>query len=135
MFSLPLRIYWEDTDAGGVVYHAQYVAFCERARSEWMRHRGFGQVDVRERFGVVFAVRAMQMDFRAPARLDDAVTVTARLAECRGASAVFAQDVRRDGEALVTARVRVASLDAATFRPRAIPDALLALLRAHVEPD
>lgn len=135
MFSLPLRIYWEDTDAGGVVYHAQYVAFCERARSEWMRHRGFGQVDVRERFGVVFAVRAMQMDFRAPARLDDAVTVTARLAECRGASAVFAQEVRRDGEALVTARVRVASLDAATFRPRAIPDALLALLRAHVEPD
>lgn len=135
MFSLPLRIYWEDTDAGGVVYHAQYVAFCERARSEWMRHRGFGQVGVRERFGVVFAVRAMQMDFRAPARLDDAVTVTARLAECRGASAVFAQDVRRDGEALVTARVRVASLDAATFRPRAIPDALLALLRAHVEPD
>lgn len=135
MFSLPLRIYWEDTDAGGVVYHAQYVAFCERARSEWMRHRGFGQVDVRERFGVVFAVRAMQMDFRAPARLDDAVTVTAGLAECRGASAVFAQEVRRDGEALVTARVRVASLDAATFRPRAIPDALLALLRAHVEPD
>lgn len=135
MFSLPLRIYWEDTDAGGVVYHAQYVAFCERARSEWMRHRGFGQVDVRERFGVVFAVRAMQMDFRAPARLDDAVTVTAGLAECRAASAVFAQEVRRDGEALVTARVRVASLDAATFRPRAIPDALLALLRAHVEPD
>lgn len=135
MFSLPLRIYWEDTDAGGVVYHAQYVAFLERARSEWMRRHGFGQVDLRERFGIVFAVRAMEVDFRAPARLDDAVEVTARLASCRGASAVFAQAVLRDGAQLVTARVRVASLDAGSFRPRAIPDDLHALLAAQVEPD
>lgn len=134
MFSLQTRIYWEDTDAGGVVYHAQYVAFLERARSEWMRSLGYGQSDVREQHGIVFAVRAMEVDFLKPARLDDALAITVELVECRRASAVFAQRVLRGDTLLLTAKVRVASLDAESFKPSAIPDALHALLAGHVQP-
>ncbi|HET6435744.1 MAG TPA: YbgC/FadM family acyl-CoA thioesterase, partial [Xanthomonadaceae bacterium] len=74
-FIHPVRVYWEDTDAGGVVYHAQYVAFLERARSEWLRALGKGQDALRAEHDLVFAVRAMRVDFRAPARLDDALSV------------------------------------------------------------
>lgn len=124
-FSLPIRIYWEDTDAGGVVYHAQYVAFLERARSEWMREQGYGQELLRREHGLVFAVRAMQVDFLKPARLDDALHVGVMLRECRRASAVFVQEVRRGDVLLLAATVRVAALDAENFRPRAIPQPLL----------
>lgn len=123
-FSLPIRIYWEDTDAGGVVYHAQYVAFLERARSEWMREQGYGQELLRREHALVFAVRAMQVDFLKPARLDDTLQVGVVLHECRRASAVFVQHVRCDDALLLTATVRVAALDATGFRPRAIPPVL-----------
>lgn len=128
-FHWPVRVYWEDTDAGGVVYHAQYLAFMERARSEWMRGIGFGQELLRETYGLCFVVRSMSIDFRAPARLDDSLAVSVGLAQCRGASLVFAQEVRRDGELLVGAEVKVAAVSAETFRPQAIPDALLAALK------
>ena len=124
-FSWPTRVYWEDTDAGGVVYHAQYLAFLERARTEWMRAQGYGQELLRLDHDLVFAVRAMQIDFLRPARLDDALQVGVSLRECRRASAVFAQDVRRGDEVLLTATVRVAALDAAGCRPRPIPQPLL----------
>jgi acyl-CoA thioester hydrolase len=124
MFMLPVRVYWEDTDAGGVVYHARYVAFCERARSEWMRACGYGQEGLRQSHGVMFAVRAMTLDFLKPARLDDALDVGVELTQCRRASLVFRQDVRRGDELLLTATVRVAALDAASFRPCPIPPAL-----------
>ena len=127
-FSWPTRIYWEDTDAGGVVYHAQYLAFLERARSEWMRALGYGQERLREAHGLVFAVRAMRIDFRAPARLDDLLEVTVELRECRRASLVLAQSIRRGDALLLDAEVRVAALDAPTFRPRAIPAPLFAAL-------
>lgn len=130
MFSFQVRVYWEDTDAGGVVYHAQYLAFLERARSEWLRALGRGQDALRSEHDLVFAVRAMQVDFRAPARLDDALQVTCALRECRRASLVFAQEVRRDGALLLDATVRVAALNASDFRPRAIPEALLRELQA-----
>jgi len=134
-FSWPTRIYWEDTDAGGVVYHARYVAFMERARTEWMRGLGFGQERMRGEHGMVFAVRSMEMDFILPARLDDALEVTATLVECRRASMVFAQQVRRDGQLLLTARVRIAALDARTFRPRAMDAALMVVLKPHEYPE
>ncbi len=134
MFSHPIRVYWEDTDAGGVVYHAQYLAFLERARSEWMRAIGYGQDALRERFDLVFAVRAMRVDFRLPARLDDALQVTATLRECRKASLVIAQEIRRDGTLLLDADVRVAALRASGFRPRAIPEALYLELTSHERP-
>jgi len=129
MFSHPVRIYWEDTDAGGVVYHAQYLAFLERARTEWLRARGHGQELLRQQYGLVFAVRAMRIDFRLPARLDDALQVTVALAECRRASLVIAQQILRDGTRLLDAEVRVAALDAAGFKPRPIPDALYEMLK------
>ncbi|QDH70898.1 tol-pal system-associated acyl-CoA thioesterase [Marilutibacter alkalisoli] len=124
MFSLPVRIYWEDTDAGGVVYHARYVAFLERARTEWMRAHGHGQATMRDEQNLLFVVRSMELDFLKPARMDDLLQVGVVLRDCRKASAVFAQEIRRDGELLLTAQVRVAALDAARFRPCAMPPAV-----------
>ena len=134
MFSHPVRIYWEDTDAGGVVYHAQYLAFLERARSDWMRAQGYGQELLRRDHGLLFAVRAMQLDFLKPARLDDALDVTAVLRECRRASVIFGQEIHRGGERLLTATVRVAALGT-DFRPTAIPLRLYDELNALVEKD
>ena len=120
-----VRIYWEDTDAGGVVYHAQYLAFLERARTEWLRALGAGQERLRAEHDLVFAVRAMRIDFRAPARLDDSLEVTVAVREVRKASLVFAQaihrDGQRDGHLLLDAEVRVAALRASDFRPRPLP--------------
>ena len=126
-FHWPVRVYWEDTDAGGVVYHAQYLAFMERARSEWMRDIGFGQESLREA-NLCFVVRSMSIDFRLPAKLDDLLSVSVRLAQCRGASLVIAQEIRRGDALLVGATVRVAAVSADAFRPRPIPAALLAQL-------
>ena len=124
LFSWPTRVYWEDTDAGGVVYHAQYVAFLERARTEWLRFRGHGQERLRHDLDMVFAVRSMQLEFLRPARLDDLLTVTVEIRTCRRASVVFAQSIRRGEEVLLTAEVRVAVLSASGFRPKPAPDAL-----------
>ncbi|MFC7520822.1 tol-pal system-associated acyl-CoA thioesterase [Xanthomonas populi] len=129
-FSWPTRVYWEDTDAGGVVYHARYVAFMERARTEWMRALGYGQERMRQQHNLVFAVRSMQLDFRKPARLDDALSVSAVLRRCKRASLLFAQSVRREGEVLLTAQVRIAALGASDFRPRGMDDALHDVLKA-----
>ena len=135
MFSHPIRVYWEDTDAGGVVYHAQYLAFLERARSEWLRARGRDQERMRREHDLVFAVRAMQVDFRAPARLDDDLVATAVLRECRNASMVFAQEVRRGDKLLLSATVRIAVLTASGFRPRPLPDPLYDQLKSLEERD
>jgi acyl-CoA thioester hydrolase len=126
-FAFPIRIYWEDTDAGGVVYHARYLHFLERARTEWLRAAGIGQHALREHDNVVFVVHAMDIRFNAPARLDDLLTATVQPAERRSASFVVLQTLKREPEAraLVEARVRVACLDAALFRPRPIPEHLL----------
>lgn len=130
-FSWPTRIYWEDTDAGGVVYHARYVAFMERARTEWMRALGFGQERTRTDHGLVFAVRAMTLEYLKPARLDDALEVTATLVQCKRASMVFDQRVCRGDQTLLTAQVRIAALDASTFKPRGMDDVLLAALKPY----
>ena len=132
-FHWPARVYWEDTDAGGVVYHARYLAFMERARSEWMRALGWDQGVLRDRDDQVFVVRAMDIDFRAPARLDDQLQVSVRLLECRGASFSVGQRIERDGSLLVESRVRIAALRASDFRPRPIPDALLTELKSLLE--
>ena len=131
-FIWPVRVYWEDTDAGGVVYHARYVAFMERARSEWMRAMGWGQEAMRTGGGQVFVVRDMQLDFLKPARLDDQLAVSVALVQCRAASLVLEQRVSRDGLLLATAGVRLASVGAADFRPQAIAPDLLAVLKQHV---
>ena len=132
-FSWPVRVYWEDTDAGGVVYHARYVAFLERARTEWLRARGWGQELLRARDDLVFAVRSMQIDFRAPARLDDQLQVSVRLLECRGASLVLAQRIERGDGVLLDAKVGIAALRASDFRPRPIPQPMSNELKSLVE--
>ncbi|KAF1719770.1 tol-pal system-associated acyl-CoA thioesterase [Pseudoxanthomonas wuyuanensis] len=124
LFSWPTRIYWEDTDAGGVVYHAQYVAFLERARTEWLRAHDQSQERLRRDHDLLFAVRAMELDFLRPARLDDLLQVTVEVRQCKRASVVFAQSIRRGEEVLLTAAVRVAALTASGFKPQALPDAL-----------
>ena len=129
-FSTPTRVYWEDTDAGGVVYHAQYLAFLERARSDWLRARGKGQELLRREHDLVFAVRSMRIDFRRPGRLDDVLVVSVALRQCRRASLVIVQTIHRDGELLIDAEVRVAALSAADFRPRAIPEWLYEELKS-----
>ena len=132
-FLWPVRVYWEDTDAGGVVYHARYLAFLERARSEWMRARGFDQETMRNRDDLVFVVRAMDIGFRGPARLDDQLQVSVHLLECRGASFVMTQQIHRGEMLLIEAKVRVAALVASSFRPRAIPEPLNSELKSFVE--
>ena len=126
VFTWPIRVYWEDTDAGGVVYHASYLRFLERARTEWLRAQGVEQQQVRERFGVLFVVRDMTLEFLLAARLDDELDVSVESGERRSASMLFSQRIfrRSDGSELMTASVRAACIDAATFRPRRIPSQL-----------
>ena len=121
-FSWPVRVYWEDTDAGGVVYHANYVRFMERARSEWLRALGIDQMALKEATGLAFMVRDMQIDFLKPALLDDELLVTVDVMERRAASILFAQTVvRADGSCLIRAKVRVACVDVRQMRPAPIP--------------
>ena len=136
VFSLPIRVYWEDTDAGGVVYHGAYVCFLERARSEWLRTLGVSQREWREREDLVFVVRGMQLDFLAAARLDDLLEVESRLVVLGRASLVFGQRIVRaaDARVLLEASVRVACLTASTFRPRGLPDGLRGRFRAFLQP-
>ena len=129
MFSIPIRVYWEDTDAGGVVYHARYVAFLERARSDALRALGRGQQELQQS-GLVFAVHSMQLDFLRPARLDDALQVTAEISRLGRASVVFTQRILRGEELLLTAQVKVASLRAADFRPCPMEDSLYVELKS-----
>ncbi len=126
-FIWPLRVYWEDTDAGGVVYHAGYLRFFERARSEWLRASGIGQQALREEHGVVFVVREMDIRFNRPARLDDLLGASVTVTEVRSASFKVEQHLRRqvDDVQLVDARVRIACLDVQRWRPRSIPEFLL----------
>jgi acyl-CoA thioester hydrolase len=127
VFAWPCRVYWEDTDAGGVVYHARYLHFLERARSEWFRASGIAQQRLREQEGIVFVVHRMELAFDAPARLDDLLSATVAIEDLRSASFTVRQQLLREPEpkALVEAKVRIACLDAQKFRPRPIPNHLL----------
>ncbi|MDE2309194.1 MAG: tol-pal system-associated acyl-CoA thioesterase [Xanthomonadaceae bacterium] len=121
-FSWPVRVYWEDTDAGGVVYHASYLRFMERARSEWLRAIGIDQSRIKQSAGLAFMVRDMQIDFLKSALLDDELTVTVEVKQRRAASILFTQTiVRADGGNLVRATVRVACVDLRRMQPAPIP--------------
>ncbi len=122
------RVYWEDTDAGGIVYYANYLRFLERARSEWLRSRGISQRALALEPGIVFSVIALQARYRRPARLEDLLAISCEPARQGGASIGFEQSIRlerSDGELLLTASVRVACLDAATLKPRRLPAVIL----------
>lgn len=127
-FIWPIRVYWEDTDASGVVYHANYLRWFERARTEWLRARGYDQESMRTQLGVAFTVAGLEIRYLRPARLDDALEVTTQAIEIKRASLSFRQQLRRagSGEVLSDTTVRAGCVDAATFRPRALPPMNLA---------
>lgn len=126
-FRWPVTVYWEDTDAGGIVYYANYLKFMERARTEWLRALGVEQEPLRVEQGTMFVVVHAEVSFKKPARYGDKLQVGCALKERGRASLTFQQTVMRDGtdEVLVEGEVRVACLDAVKLRPRGLPDVLL----------
>jgi acyl-CoA thioester hydrolase len=133
-FRISARVYYEDTDAAGVVYYANYLRFCERARTEWLRELGFEQHGMLKELRTAFVVRSVQADYLAPARLDDALSIVTRVANIGRASLVFAQSVLRGEELLFDSRITIACVDLTKGRPTPIPAALRSLLPATVEP-
>lgn len=135
-FEWPVRVYWEDTDAGGVVYYANYLRFLERCRTEWLRVRGIAQRELAASQGVQFMVLGLSIDYKAAARLDDALVVTCAMQPEGRTTAIFDQKIWResaaggdslnpaDRELLIEARVRVVCVDAKTLRPRRIGEYL-----------
>ena len=124
VYSFPVRVYFENTDAGGVVYHGEYLKFLERARTEWLRHLGFDHQVLARDHRVVFVVTAAALDFSRPARLDDNLAVSVRLQSLGKVRCEFAQEVRRDDEVLVRATITVACVAGESFKPSEIPAAL-----------
>ena len=127
-FSIPVRVYYQDTDAGGVVYHARYLDFMERARTELLNARGFDFVRLADRNRILFMVHGMTVRYHRPARLNDLLAATARAATLGPASVDFEQRVERGPELLVEARVRVALVDRDRQRPVRMPAALRQIL-------
>jgi len=116
-----LRVYWEDTDAGGVVFYANYLKFFERARTEWLRALGVGQEALRSADGVLFVVAESRVRYRLPARLDDEIDVTVELREPGRASLLVEQHAWRGADLLADGEIRIGCVDAGTFRPVRIP--------------
>ena len=123
-FSFRVRVYYEDTDAGGVVYYANYLKFMERARTEWLEALGFPLAAFERMHGVAFVVRRLEIDFLEPARLNDALDVTVEAVEHGASRLVAMQSCRRDGVALASALVTLACVDTAHRRPTRIPKPL-----------
>ena len=135
VFQHRVRVYWEDTDAGGVVFYANYLKFFERARSEWLRALGVGQQALRDNTGAIFVVTDTRVRYRAPARLDDELRVTVQLRQRGSASMTIAQeawrgDVLGGGATLLAeGEIRIGCVDHSTFRPRRIPNEVMDSLR------
>jgi acyl-CoA thioester hydrolase len=128
VFSIPIRIYYEDTDAGNIVFYTNYLKYMERARTEWLRSLGFEQDEIARRDGVIFAVRSVRIDFIKPARFNDLLQTTVELIKHGHASMAFAQRIQRENLTLCQAEVKVACIDAATLAPCAIPKHLVTQL-------
>jgi acyl-CoA thioester hydrolase len=120
-----LRVYWEDTDAGGVVFYANYLKFFERARTEWLRSLGFGQEQLRTETGAMFVVTDTSVRYRQPARLDDELAVSVRVVERGRASLLISQQATRNGAVLAEGSIRIGFVEAASFRPCRIPSQIL----------
>lgn len=134
-FEFPIRVYWEDTDAGGIVFYANYLKFFERARTEWLRALGIGQHGLREQSGGMFVVSEARLSYHAPARLDDALIVTAELMDKGRASLTIRHQALLNNEhsgaqrsLLCAGQVRLGWVDATSLRPARIPSALLEIL-------
>ncbi len=132
VYSFPVRVYFENTDAGGVVYHAEYLKFLERARTEWLRHLGFDHQALARNHRIVFVVTQAVVDFMKPARLDDAVAVSVQLESLGKVRCVFTQEIRREAELLVRAKITVACVTGEHFKPAEIPEALRRKMQASL---
>ena len=129
-FNWPIRVYYEDTDAGGVVYHSQYLNFLERARTEWLRHLGFEQTDLRDNLNVIIVVHSLQIAFKKPAKFNDSLTVKSQLIALGNSSWQCAQHIYRHDELLgdellIEAQVKAAFINSITFKPTRIPAAVM----------
>jgi acyl-CoA thioester hydrolase len=121
-FAWRTRVYWEDTDGGGVVYYANYLKFMERARTEWLRSLGHSQQQIAQQSGLVFAVAEAHVHYRRPARLDDELAISCEPVPEGRASIRFRQRISRGDTVIAEGEVRVVCVDAKSFRPRALPD-------------
>ncbi|HVS25766.1 MAG TPA: tol-pal system-associated acyl-CoA thioesterase [Burkholderiales bacterium] len=128
IFTWPVRVYYEDTDTGGVVYYANYLKFMERARTEWLRAQGFEQDELLREHGVIFVVRHVVVDYFKPAAFNDELEVTVEPAESGRSQITFMQSVRRGAAVLVGARVKVACVNPESFKPVKMPDAMIKAL-------
>ncbi len=124
IFSWPVRVYYQDTDAGGVVYHANYVNFMERARTEWLRTFGYSNAGMMKELGVMFVVRSMKVDYLRPALLDDLLTVTALVKEIGRSRVTLLQTVSRGEELLTEGERPLVCVTADAFKPVSVPDVL-----------
>jgi len=124
-FRWPLRIYYEDTDAGGMVYHSNYLKYFERARTEWLRQSGVNQQEMIRQHQVMFVMKSAWVDYHLPAKLDDELIVTTEIEKSGRASMVFAQEAWRNDQCLVSGRFKIGCVHAETVRPCAIPPAVL----------
>ncbi len=128
-FVLQVRVYYEDTDAGGVVYHSNYLNFMERARTEWLRHAGFEQNTLIEKKGILFAVRKINIDYNKPALFNDLLNIKTRIIEQRKASFIFEQVISNQAEDTVCkADIKIACLNSQTMKPEPIPETILSEL-------
>ncbi|QNA88514.1 tol-pal system-associated acyl-CoA thioesterase [Massilia sp. Dwa41.01b] len=130
VFTWTVRVYYEDTDAGGIVFYANYLKFFERARTEWLRAAGIGQQELLERSGAAFVVKNANIDYHAPARLDDEIRLTLEVDKLGPASVRFAQKAWRGEHLLAAASVKVGCVDLATVRPRSLPEDVADKMRA-----
>ena len=130
VFTWPVRIYYEDTDAGGIVFYANYLKFFERARTDWLRARGIDQHALAQQDGAMFVVRRASVDYQAPARLDDVLNLTLDIEKLGRASVHFVQHAWRGEQLLCSAHVKVGCVDTTTVRPRALPPACADKMRA-----
>ena len=124
IFSLPVRVYFQDTDAGGVVYHANYLNYMERARTEWLRTHGYSNAELMKQFGVVFVVRSLKLDYLKPALLDDILSVTAQIKDIGRSRISLLQTVQRKDESLAEAEVHLACVSIESFKPVSVPEVL-----------
>jgi acyl-CoA thioester hydrolase len=131
-FTWTVRVYYEDTDTGGVVYYANYLKFFERARTEWLRASGFEQQKLAAEQGLQFVVARIECDYKRPARLDDRIHLDVRVIHAGRVSVVFEQTARRGDEVLALARVRAGCVDTKTLAPRAMPAPMLDAMKSMV---
>jgi acyl-CoA thioester hydrolase len=129
VFTWTVRVYYEDTDAGGIVFYANYLKFFERARTEWLRALGVNQQQMLEQHGAMFVVKNASVDYHAPAKLDDVLTLTLSIEKLGRASVQFVQQAACGAALLASARVKVGCVDRAALRPRCLPDDVAAKMR------